>query len=47
MGDTAKIDQLGFQIRYTVGDIVRDQINHYRNGSSAANTLAALGSASD
>ena len=47
LGDTTKIDQLGFQIRYTVGDIVRDQINHYRNGSSAANTLAALGSASD
>ena len=47
LGDTTKIDQLGFQIRHTVGDIVRDQGKHYLNGSSAANTLAALGNASD
>ena len=47
LGDTAKIDQLGFQIQHTVGDIVRDQINHYLSDGSGANTLAVFGRPSD
>jgi len=36
MADTSKIKKLGFDVKYTVRDIIRDQLNYYLSAENRA-----------
>jgi len=36
MADTSRIQKLGFDVKYTVRDIIRDQLNYYLSAENRA-----------